>query len=479
MGVKKNFIYSSILTVSNYLFPLLTYPYVSRVLGVTNIGICNFIDSIINYFILFSMMGVSILGIREIAGTVTDKDRRSKVFSGLFLLNSITTLIMLFLLLLSLHLIPELSEHKDLMYVGAAKLVANLFLVEWYFKGIENFKYITNRTIIVKCIYVFSVFLFVKESTDYPIYFFLLCMMVIVNAFINFPYACTQIKLTFKNAIISPYIKPFLVMGFYLLLTSMYTSFNVAYLGFTSNEIQVGYYTTATKLFTIILAIFTSFTNVMLPRMSALYAKGDIVEFKRLIDKSLSILFSLTVPVILFAMMYTREIIDLICGVGYEGAYIPTFIIMPLMFIIGYEQILIVQVLMPAKQDKIVFRNSVFGAITGIVFNVILVKWMQSSGSAITWLFSEIVVLISAQYGVKRLLGLRFPWKQLFLKVLMYLPILPINILILSSINNIYIKLLIGGGIMVLYALAVLIFVEKNSIILNLLNKIRCPMRLH
>ena len=131
MGVKRNFIYSSILTCANYVFPLITYPYVSRVLGVTNIGICNFVDSIINYFILFSMMGVSAVGIREIAGSMNDSQRQSRIFSSLLTLNGIATFIMLVALFISIYVIPELYEHRNLMYIGAARLVANLFLVEW------------------------------------------------------------------------------------------------------------------------------------------------------------------------------------------------------------------------------------------------------------------------------------------------------------------------------------------------------------
>ena len=199
MGVKKNFIYSSILTVANYIFPLITYPYVSRVLGVTNIGICNFVDSIIHYFILFSMMGVTTLGIREIAGSANNPQKQSLVFSTLWALNAIATAIMLVFLFIVIYTIPELYEYRKLMYVGAMKLVANLFLVEWFFKGTENFKYITNRTIFVKCLYVVAVFLLVKDPDDYPIYYLLLTLMVVVNAAINFPYACTKVKLTVKS----------------------------------------------------------------------------------------------------------------------------------------------------------------------------------------------------------------------------------------------------------------------------------------
>lgn len=463
MSIKKNFLYSSVLTASNYIFPLITYPYVSRVLGVTNIGICNFVDSIIHYYLLFSMMGITTLGIREIASTSTDAKKQSKVFSSLLTLNGIATLIMLIILIASIYFVPEFREYKRLMYVGVAKLVANLFLVEWYFKGIENFKYITNRTIFVKCLYVVSVFLFVKDADDYPVYFILLTLMWVVNAAINFPYACSKVKLSFKDLIIAPYVKPFLVLGCYMLLTSMYTSFNVAYLGFVSSPEQVGYYTTATKIFSIILALYTAFTGVMMPRMSAIYAKGDMGEFRKMVNKSMRLLFSFAIPAVIFAMFFTPEIIHIISGDGYEGAYLPARIIMPLILIIGYEQILVIQILMPTKQDSAVLRNSILGSLVGITANILIVPYCQSVGSAIVWVLSEITVLLSAQYAVSKRFGLEFPLKSLFLNMLYYIPSLLVVLLLQSSSDgyDMY-TLLISCGAIFINAMVVVRFTHPQ-----------------
>ena len=436
MSIRRNFVYSCILTVANYIFPLLTYPYVSRVLGVTNVGICNFVDSIINFFILFSMMGITTLGIREIAGTAADKDKRGRVFSSLFILNAIATLIMFVLLCICIYLVPQFKEYKELMYVGAAKLLANLFLVEWFFKGTENFRYITNRTILVKCLYVISVFLFVREAEDYPIYFLLIALMTIVNASINFPYACTKVKFSFKGIQLKPLVKPFIVMGCYALLTSMYTSFNVTYLGFVSTPEHVGYYTTATKLFHITLAIYTAFTGVMMPRMSALYAEGKIEAFKSLINKSIDLLFSFSVPLILFMLFFVPEIIWLLSGEGYEGAFLPARIIMPLILIIGYEQILVMQILMPARKDGAVLSNSILGAVVGVAANLLIVDQCQSVGSSVVWLLSEISVLLSAQYFVSKEINIGFPIKALLLNIVYYAPSFFIIFLFRIIINS-------------------------------------------
>ena len=111
-SVKKNFLYSSILATANYIFPFILFPYVSRVLGVENNGKCSFIDSIVNYFILFSMMGVSIMGIREIAAHRNDRQQLTSSFSNLFLLNFLVTCIAVVLLLCATFFVPYLSSYK-------------------------------------------------------------------------------------------------------------------------------------------------------------------------------------------------------------------------------------------------------------------------------------------------------------------------------------------------------------------------------
>ena len=163
-SLKKNIIYSSILTAANYIFPLVTYPYVSRVLGVDNIGACNFVDSVINYFILFSMLGISTVGIREISQARSDREKLNQTFSRLFTINTVSTTAVLIALLISMFTVPQLRENSHLMWIGVLKLISNYLLIEWLYKGLEEFKYITSRTVLVKCLYVVAVFLFIKRS---------------------------------------------------------------------------------------------------------------------------------------------------------------------------------------------------------------------------------------------------------------------------------------------------------------------------
>ena len=472
-SLKKNVLYSSILTSANYIFPLITYPYVSRVLGVDNIGLCNFIDGVINYFLLFSTMGIGIIGIREIAASKNDKEKLSKTFSSLFVLNTISTSIVLVLLVGSIFIVPQLNEHKDLMYIGVLKLVFNYLLIEWFYKGLEDFKYITVRTIVVKCLYVIAVFLFIRDKNDYVIYYFILTMMIVVNAILNICHSRKLVKVDICSVSVGPYIKSFLILGVYGLLSSMYTSFNVAYLGFTAGETEVGYYTTATKLYSVLLSLFTAFTSVMMPRMSSLLSENKVEEFKYLFNSSVQILAGMLVPLILFSEIFASEIINLISGKGYEGALVPMRIVLPLMLIIGYEQILIIQTLMPMKKDKAVFINSIVGAVVGVLANIILVSQYKAVGSSIVWLLAEVSVLISAQYFVSKYIEIPFPVMTLIKNIIFDIPFL-IIIVFLHKLNYIseVCKLILAFVLMIGNIVIVQKYLIKNTIFISLIDKI-------
>lgn len=471
-SIKKNVVYSSILTVSGYLFPLMTFPYVTRILGVNNIGICNFVDSIIQYFIYFSMMGITTIGIREIARTKNDKAKLSNTFNSLLALNLCATVLAIIVLFLCMMFIPQLQEHQSMYLIGAAKILANTLLVEWLFKGLEDFKYITARSIIIRALYVIAVFVFVKSAADYIVYFFLTSFMVVVNAIFNIIYSKKFVSYTYIGINVRPFIKPFFILGSYMLLTSMYTTFNVAYLGFVTNTEEVGYYSTATKLFMLIMSFYTAFTGVMMPRMSALLGEDRVKEFERLTRKSVELLFAFIIPIILVAEFCAPEIIFVVAGKGYEGAILPMRIVMPLMLIVGYEQILVLQILSPLKKDSAILRNSIMGAIVALLSNVLLVPLLSSSGTALVWIISEISVMISAQYYVKKYTGYSLPFFALFKRLVLLVPLLLLSLIVKKYSSNIFLTLGGIGSISILGWLCVEYFVLKNSLLKDNINKI-------
>lgn len=391
-SIKKNFTYKSVLTLSTYLINFITFPYVARMLGVERIGLVNFVDNTVNYFLLFATMGVGLLGVREIAAVKEDKKRRDQVYSSVLALNLLFTLVSLGIYLLCVVTIPKLCQYDELFYIGTAKILFTVFLVEWFFTGVENFRYITLRIILIKVLYIISVFLFVRDTSDYRLYFILTVGVVVLNALINQLYIRKFVRVRWNNIQLFKYLKQNVTLGIYTLMTSMYLTFNVMYLGLVSNNTEVGYYTTAFKLYSVVLGFFTAFTNVMLPRMSSLLANGEKDRFQELVNRSFSVMSTCCIPLILCSMIMAPQIVYILSGPGYEGAILPMRIIMPAAFAVGVAQVLAIQVLMPMKKDKVLLVASIIGAVVSLLINLLVVPSVKSVGSAVVLLCSEMGV---------------------------------------------------------------------------------------
>ena len=466
--LKKNFFYSALLTLANYVFPLITYPYVSRVLGVTGIGICNFVDNIVNWFIVFSTMGISVLGVREIAAVRSGGKERNEAFSGLLALNGLTTLAAAVVLAAAIFVVPSLAAYRKLLFLGVAKLVAHSLSLEWYFRGIEEFKYITDRSIAIKTLYVAAVFLFIRKPEDYGIYYLLLTLTVVANTFVNVLYARHTVTVSTKGLDLKRFAGPYFLLGLNFVLTSMYSSFNVIYLGFVQGAEQVGYYTTATKILTITTALISAFATVMLPRMSAVLTEGKMDEFRTYVGKAFNILFLVGIPAVFLMQTEALDIVRVISGAGYEGAIRPMRIVAPMILVAGMDQILIMQILMPMKSDRRIFINSSIGAAVGILLNLLLIGWMGATGSAIVWLCAELAVCIAACLAVFGKDGIVFPGKRVLRMLLFYLPLFPILAMTSSlDIEKSYFRLALSGSITACYFIVAACFVFKDPVVLE------------
>lgn len=435
-SIKRNFVYRSILTLSSYVMGFITFPYVSRVLGVEKVGLIDFVDNTIAYFLLFGTMGVSILGVREIAAVKDNNEDRDRVFSNIFGLNLCFTVIVLIIYILLVITIPQLRQYSELFYIGSAKILFTLFLAEWFFAGIENFRYITLRSVTIKTIYVISIFLFIKEPGDYKLYFLLTVLSVVLNGLINFIYVSKIVSLDFKSFFNTVYIKRNFILGAYNIMSAMYLTFNVMFLGLMTNNVQVGYYTTAHKIYTVTLGFFSAFTNVMMPRMSSLLANGDNDQFRELISKSFRAMCTFALPIITCTIVLAPQIIYVISGAGYEGAVTPMRIIMPAVLFVGIAQVLAVQVLTPMKKDKVLFRASIVGSIVSISINMAAVSSLECIGSALVLLCSEMAVTTTYVIYILRHPVVTIPFESVWKNLMLAIPAIIVCIACKSLLNN-------------------------------------------
>ena len=388
--IAENVIYNVALTLSTLLINLVLFPYVSRVLGVDYVGKVGFVNNVITYFSLFSLWGIRSLGIREIAACGEDKKKRTEVFSSLMTFLLASTTIVTVAYIVAVFTVPRFRTDHSLLLLGSLSLFFTSFLIEWFYQGMEDFKYITVRNVVIRIIYAVLVFLFIKSPENYLLYFAFTVSVVIVNAVINIVYSHNFVSFSFKDINIRPYIKPLFSLGLYNIVLSMYTTFNVIYLGFVCSDTEVGYYYTSTKIYQIIIGFVAAFTAAMMPRISSLLNSNHEQEAKLKIEKSIELMLFVALPLGIFFFCMAPHVVLLILGSGYEGAVLPMQIIMPVVAITSLAQIWVIQILIPRKKDNVILISATIGAVVGIAANLLLVRSFGAVGSAIVLLLSEV-----------------------------------------------------------------------------------------
>lgn len=468
-SITNNFVWSSILAIAGYVFPLITFPYVTRVLNPDGFGYTQFADSVVQYFSILALLGINSIGIREIARVRNNRVKMSIVYNSLLTLNLIATIAVIFILLTLSFVFPSFASHQDLLFIGSARILCGTLVVEWFYKGIEEFRYITIRALLVRSIYVILVFIFVRQEDDYIIYFILTTLIAVVNAIINICYSTKYVNYSLSHLNLRPYIIPFVTLGAFQVLTAVYTYLNTIYLGVVSDDTQVGYFSIATKIHHIILSLYTAFTSVMLPRMSALSLEYDKDKFFDMINRSCAVLFVFSFPLMILLYIFAPEIIGLLAGQAY-GSSIPCLrIIIPLIFVIGYEQILVIQILVPLRKDSAILINSSIGAMVCVFSNLLFVKSLLSQGTSMVWLLSEVSVMLSAQFFVKRFTAFSFPFKLFIESFIVAVPAF-LFVYCLSLINfDKYVNFVLASTLIVIYYYFVYKYILKNSIINELI----------
>ena len=439
-SVKQNLAYSTLLTMSTYLVPLIVFPYISRTLGVGGIGIVDTIDNMIDYCILFSMMGLTSVGVREIAKNKDNPEALSQTFTDLFALNLCSTAFIALVFVLIVALSPTLQGYGMLIPIGILKLTANLFWIEWFYTGLEEFRYITLRSIILRTIFVLAVFLLVHCETDVTVYYTLFTGITVGNAVCNWYHKRSYLHWNLRRANI--------------------------------NNQEAGNYATATRVYQVVIALISTLTAVMIPRMSVLMKENKIDKVRKYTDIAFKLLFLFSFPIICFVELFSPDIIRLFAGTGFEGAIMPMRIIMLQLIVIGAEKIIVLQLLIPLRKDITIVKAGFAGVIVWTLLTILLVPKFSSMGTAIVWVAAETTVLIIATIETNRSLEICFPFRQLFLSVGFAIPYLLIGWLVLMITHQPVIRILLCIPLFVTYASVLETKVYQTGIIKAIFNVI-------
>lgn len=397
-SIKANLLLNTINTVSQVFFPLITFPYASRIMGPTGIGQVNFYNSIIGYIVLFTSLGIPMYAVREVAKVRDDIVKMNRTVMEIFLLSSFLTLLGYVAVAIICLFVPEVKADIPLFLILSLTLLFSAIGCNWFYSGVEDFLYITVRGIAFKIVSIIFLFVFVRDRSDlfwYGVY----CVIGSVGSnLFNF---IRLRKYIHRENIIFHTLRPFRHLRASLeifalnIITSIYLQLNTVMLGFYNGNEAVGLYTAATKLMSVVLSISNSLGPVIMPRVTNLIAEHKTEEFKRIIQKSYNFSYALTLPLSVGLFFVSPYAVRLLCGTEYEPAITAARIVAPIIFVVSFSGFLGTQTLYPMGKVKIIIVCTFIGAVTDLILNILLMPSYSYNAAAISYLGAEIATSLS------------------------------------------------------------------------------------
>lgn len=402
MGV--NALLSSIRTLSTIIFPLITYPYITKTLSVSNIGKINFSQSIISYFTLIAQFGISTFAIRTGARIRDDKIAFEKFAKQVFTINIISTLVSIILLTFLLILPTQLANYRIIIAILSINVILIPISVDWIYTIYEDFGYITLRSILVSLLSLILMFCFVKTNADTYLYVALITMSTSLGSIFNFLHVHKYVILGITRRTNWKKYRTSLFMFFINSVTStIYLNSDITLLGFMSTNTQVGLYSVATKIYGIAKQMINAVIATTIPRL-AYIQKKDEKQFKQLLNNIMNMAIFLVVPLMAGLIMVRKDVILIISTPKYSRATESLAILSLALFFSVLANILANGLLVVINKEKYVVVGTTTSAIVNLLLNFIFIPWWGQNGAALTTLIAEGVMLGVSAWATKEYL---------------------------------------------------------------------------
>lgn len=471
-SLKGNVILNFINTITGIIFPVITFPYASRILLPDGIGAVNFLTSIVNYIVLFTSLGIPMYAVREVAKHRDNIELRNKITVEITALSIALCLLGYIAVWLLAEFVPRISEASALFYILSLSVLFTGIGVNWFYQGIEDFKFITIRAVIIRTLAALSLFLFVKDRGDLLIYGAITVGSTVGNNVINFVHLKKYIRfgqIQWCKLDVVRHLRPAVHIFVLNLIISIYLNLNSVMLGFMQGDQAVGLYTAGNKIAHIVLSVVTSLGVVMIPRCSNLVEAGNMKEFGAVIGKATRLVMCMALPFTVGLMLLATPIIRIFCGESFVEAIPVLYWTAPIIIFIGLTNVIGLQVLYPQGKENIVIWSTLGGAVFNLILNLVLIPLYAEIGAAVATFIAELAVLI-----LQIILGYKyFPLKIKDIKYQSYLVatiIMSIAVaLVVMATGDMWmqvlVSLLLGGALYVGYLLYV-----KDDITISMLN---------
>lgn len=467
-SVAQNYTYNLIYQFLTVILPLVTTPYLSRILGATNIGIFGYTFSIITYFILFGSMGVAMYGQREIAYVQNDKKKQSQIFWEIIIIRFISYIIVLSLFYILFCIKNQYSIYYKILLI---EMLANSIDITWYFQGMEDFKKPVIRNLIVKVMGLILIFALVKKESDLWLYFLIYTLSDFLGNATLWLYIKNYITLKIDKLNLKKHIKPIMVLFLPQIAIQIYAVLDKTMVGLiTSDMKEVGYYDQAQKIVRALLLFVTSLGAVMNSRIANTYAKNNKAELKNYVKQSINMVWLVATPCIFGLLCISSVFVPWYFGKGYDPVINLINVTSVVLIAIGLNNVTGVQYLIQVKKQNIFTLSVVIGAISNVIGNFIFINMFGTVGAVYSSIIAEFIILFIQLYYTRDIIKIRD------------ILITSINYIISSIVMFIAVKLLMNflpqtiiftiinviGGVIV-YVVMLLLLHDK--LFINILNQ--------
>lgn len=435
-----NAVLNGVRSILKMIFPLITFPYVSRILGVDNIGKYNFSVSVVKYFNMIAALGIVTYAVREGAAYREEPKKLEQFSNEIFSINVCSTFFSYFLLGIILVFAADLHSSAIMICILSIQIVYNTIGIEWIYTINEDFFYITMRSIAVQVVSIFLMFLFVKSEKDLYIYTIITVAASVGGNIFNWIYARKYCKIRLvKKMNIKKHLKPILVIFATTITVSIYSTSDVTILGLLCNDYAVGLYSVSVKIYDIVKSALASVIIVSVPRLASYLGEKEKNNFEKTAGKIYKILISFAVPAVVGLILLSKDIIYLLSGNDYLEAT-ASMIILSFAILFNVSGWFWGQcVLIPMKKEKVILAAAIITTIINVGLNFILIPFGKQDAAAVTTVIAEIMILlIQGCYGKK------------------YIRI--------ADISSTYIKAIAGSAIMG-FMILFLGYLVKNSLV--------------
>lgn len=475
-SVTKNYIYNLAYQILIIILPVITTPYISRVLGVENIGIYSYTLSISTFFILFGSLGIALYGKREIAYLQKDKEKYTIAFWEILILRVITMSISLIVFCLTF---VRNGDYQIYFRILILEIIANCIDISWFFQGLEEFKKTVIRNMLVKLISVVCIFIFVKTRQDLTKYFIIYVLSVLIGNGSLWLYLPRFLKkVSIKELNVKKHFKPTFSLFIPQIAVEIYTILDRTMIGLIIHDkSEVGFYDQSQKIIKMLLTVITSLGTVMLPRIANNYANGKKKKIVKYMKKSFNMVFFLSFPMIFGIISVSNLFVPKFFGEGYDKVAVLMNLISPVILAIGLSNVIGTQYLLPTKRQKEYTISVTCGAIINFIINISLIWKYGAIGASIGTVIAEFTVTIVQMFYIRKDFNI---WKiikssrnYLLASGIMFVVCLVIKSIVRKPYFSMALQVAIGG---IVY-LTILIILE-DKFVFEIIDRIRKKIKI-